>query len=216
MEATSSAVEKLENDDYAGQIRSLRLLLGRNFKPISTEALAALVRIKVASVRGIEAGRRELNDDDRTKIAIYAGAKWDKETRQWVCVDSERKIPFNRLAHLSYIAKIDSGRSIVPGNQSCFEDCLKFLLNRLSAKEANLALLRLRDLVLQIAKENRFDTDAIQYIESTAIVRGVPGETFPVLIEESGEIIQCPVGETVPVPIESVKKTSKKKRLSGR
>jgi hypothetical protein len=209
-------VERLENNDYAGQIRSLRLHLGRNFKPISTEALAALVRIKVVSVRGIEAGRRELNDDDRVKIAIYAGAKWDKETRQWICADSERKIPFDRLTHECYIAKLDSGRSMVPGNQASFQAALEFLLNRLSAKEANLALLRLRDLVLQIAKENqdRFDTDAIEYLESTAIVRGVPGETFPVRIEETGEIIQSPIGESAPAPIESVKKTSKKQRPS--
>ena len=209
-------MERLENNDYAGQIRSLRLHLGRNFKPISTEALAALVRIKVVSVRGIEAGRRELNDDDRVKIAIYAGAKWDKETRQWVCADAQRKIPFDRLTHECYIAKLDSGRSMVPGNQASFEAALEFLLNRVSAKAANIALLRLRELLIDIGRENNLEDDDLACLKECAIIQGLPGETFPVRLEESGAIIQRPKGETVPMPIESVKKTSKKQRLSGR
>jgi hypothetical protein len=197
------------------------LLLGRTFKPVSTETLAALVKMRPISVRSIEAGRRVLNEEDRRKIAIYAGAEWDNETHQWICswsAKSEKKIPFDRLAHECYIAKLDSGRSIVPGNQVSFEKALDFLLNRIPAKAANIALLRLRELLIEIGRENGLEGDDLDYLEECTIVQGLPGETFPVRIEESGEIIQYPLGKGPPVPlrIKSVKKTSKKQRPSGR
>jgi hypothetical protein len=170
-------VEKVANDNYAGQLRLLRLLLGRDYKPISTEALAALVHMKVVSVRGIEAGRRELRDEDRAKIAIYAGAKWDEETSTWILVGSKaqsKKIPFTKLAHESYTAQLDSGRSMTRRNHVVFKDALEFLVNRLSAREANLALLRLHYLILEIAEENGIDSDGLEYLEECNIFQVSP------------------------------------------
>jgi transcriptional regulator with XRE-family HTH domain len=171
-------VEKVENDDYAGQVRLLRLLLGRKFRPMTTEALAALTRIKTVSVRGIEAGRRVLNDEDRRKIEFFAGAKWDGETQQWICSDKEEKIPFDRLEHERYASKSDPGRWAVKPNLKAFVTDLEFLVTRLDAKEANLRLLNLRDLLIKTAKENQLDADLIESLEKTVIVRGAPVEMF--------------------------------------
>jgi hypothetical protein len=172
-------VETLENEDFAGQLRLLRLLLGRNFKPISTEALAGLSRIPVVSVRGIEAGRRVLNERDRRMIALYMGARWDDDTRQWVRADFlKAAVPFDRTAHEEYLAKIDSGRELVPKNHEEFEKALEFLLSRLSAKEANFLLLNLHQSLLTIAHEHSFEGDAIETLERHVPIVGAPQQRF--------------------------------------
>jgi hypothetical protein len=70
------AVDEIKNDDYASQLRALRFLLGTNFRPISTAALASLTGIDLVAIRGVEAGRRILNDDDRDAIDLLLGTRW--------------------------------------------------------------------------------------------------------------------------------------------
>lgn len=189
VQAISPAYGEIGERRLCWSARLLRLLLGQNFKPISTELLAALIKMKPVSVRGIEANRRELNADDRTKIAIYAGAEWDTETHQWVCAGSGKgkKIPFDRLEHEVYTSRIDSGRALVRGNQAVFEKSVEFLLKYLSAKEANIAMLRLHHLILDIAKENGMDADGLEYLEEHIIIQDPVKDRFPVRITEGSE-----------------------------
>jgi hypothetical protein len=171
-------VEKVENNDFAGQLRLLRLLLGRKFRPMTTEALSVLTRIKTVSIRGTEAGRRVLNDEDRRKIEIFVGAKWDDETRQWICTDKEGKVPFDRVEHDRYASKTDPGRWMVQPNLKKVVAGLEFLVKRLEAKEANLMLLSLRDLLIKIAKENQPDPDLIESLEKMVMLKGAPVQMF--------------------------------------
>ena len=74
-------METIDNEDFGSQLRALRFLLGEKYRRISSETLAAMVHIPPASLRGVEAERRRLNEEDRNQFAVYAGAVWNEDTR---------------------------------------------------------------------------------------------------------------------------------------
>ena len=157
-------MDNIENDDYASQLRSLRLILAENFRPISTENLAALAHIAPVSIRGVEAGRRQLNDEDRRNIEIYVGARWDEKSHEWVCA-SNPDVPFDRVEYLVYSANLESGRALTRSNQGPFSKALEILLDALPAKEANATMLKLHHELLAIAKQNNIEPGLIEEIE---------------------------------------------------
>ena len=130
-------VDPIQNDDYSGQLRCLRLLLGKNFKPISTAALAALTEIPHVAVRGVEAGRRELNDQDRFLIRTRIGACWDPQLSQWFAIWQEKKgvpLPFSRQTYERYSQLISSFSMAAP-NIKRIAEALKLLLGNLQPKD---------------------------------------------------------------------------------
>jgi hypothetical protein len=112
-------------------------------------------------------------------IALYVGARWDEETRQWVRSDYlKAAVPFDRTEHEDYMAKIDSGRQLVSDKQKQFGKALKFLLAQVPAKDANFLLLNLHQTLLTIAHERSFVGDVIETLESHVPIVGDPQQRF--------------------------------------
>jgi hypothetical protein len=86
--------------------------------------------------------------------------------------------------YLSHSAQLDSGRRMVPGNQGAFDEALNDFLNNLSAREANIALLKLQPQMVTIARENKMSQEGIDFLKSRHIITGAKNQTFPVVIKE--------------------------------
>jgi hypothetical protein len=166
----------IENDDYASQLRSLRLILAEKYRPISTETLAAMTHIAPVSIRGVEAGRRQLNSEDRTNIEIYLGAVWDTESRRWVC-SWDHRVEFDRLEYEVYSNQMDPGKTLARANYAVFARSLDYLFHGLKGKEATVALLKLHHQLLAIARENNLSPEVI---ESNRPIQNPHSEQFPV------------------------------------
>jgi hypothetical protein len=83
------------SENFPAQLRGLRLILGRNNKPVSGRTFAQQARIRPGTLRAIESGRRPLNDDDRLQIAHWIGAEWSRGLKRWVYT-FDHKLPFSR------------------------------------------------------------------------------------------------------------------------
>src|ERR1700740_3127611 len=96
----SGAVDtnEIANDDFSSQLRSLRLLLGKNYKPISTTTLASISGVHATAIQAIEAGRRQLNDKDRENITQFTGARWNESTHQWAFAGNP-ELPYTRSVY---------------------------------------------------------------------------------------------------------------------
>jgi DNA-binding XRE family transcriptional regulator len=65
-------------------LRKLRIILGNGPKPMHQDDFAHLIDIPVATIRAIEAGRRELTwENCLGRIAYLLGATFDERDRQW-------------------------------------------------------------------------------------------------------------------------------------
>jgi hypothetical protein len=145
-------VDGIENDDYSSQLRSLRLILGKNFRPISTAKLASVTNIPPVSIRGVEAGRRQLNNEDRRNIQVFLGANWNHEFHRWSPTwDSE--IAYTRAEYEAYQSQLLT-REFSQKYQADFLQALDLVLGALEPKEANIALLKLFHELRRIAAQN--------------------------------------------------------------
>jgi hypothetical protein len=160
-------MDRLANDDYSGQLRSLRLILGKNYRQISTATLAAMVHLDPVIIRGIESGRRLLNDADRAHIEVYLGARWDAKTRQWICAWSGLKpIPYDRLEYHVYCSQQGETRNLVDSNLVVFDEALTTLLHALSAQAAQVALIKLHQQIVDIARGSDLSPELVFEIET--------------------------------------------------
>ena len=160
-------VDPIQNDDYSGQLRYLRLLMGKNFKPISTAALARLTEISHVAVRGVEAGRRELNDQDKFLIRTRIGAYWDPQLRQWLAIWREKKgvpLPFSLQTYERY-SELISSFSLAAPNIKRIAEALRVLLGNLQPKDVAMALLTVHQSILNFAQEKNMDPDLIKRLE---------------------------------------------------
>jgi len=160
-------VDPIQNDDYSGQLRYLRLLMGKNFRPISTAALAALTEIPHVAIRGVEAGRRELNDQDRFLIRTRIGGYWDPQSRQWLAIWQEKKgvpLPFSRQTYERYSVLISSFSLAAP-NIKRIAEALKLLLGNLQPKDVAMALLTVHKSILDFAQEKKVDPDLMKRLD---------------------------------------------------
>jgi len=161
-------VDPIQNDDYSGQLRYLRLLLGKNFRPISTAALAALTEISHVAIRGVEAGRRELNDQDRLLIRTRLGGYWDTQLRQWLAVWQEKKgvpLPFSRQTYERYSEGLISSFSLAGPNIKRITEELKALSGNLQPKDIAMALLTIHHFILNFAQQKKVSPDIIKRLE---------------------------------------------------
>jgi hypothetical protein len=161
-------MDTIENDDFSSQLRSLRLILGENFRPISTAAFARLTRIPLLAVRGIEAGRREVNDDDRDAIDLLLGACWSSELHQWVCTEDSTRF-FSRMEYLYYVDHRRPGR-IAAAKHDARSDELQILTGNLEDIEAVLARCRIHREACQIALQNNLPKKVLEDIKSRSPV----------------------------------------------
>jgi len=75
-----------EKIDPSVQMRALRFILGRDYKPLSSEELAGLIYIPPVAIRAIESRRRKFSQMDRIHISTLLGATWDDQQGVWVDV----------------------------------------------------------------------------------------------------------------------------------
>jgi hypothetical protein len=161
-------VDEIQNDDYASQLRSLRFILGKNFRPISTAALAGITDVAQMAIRGVEAGRRVLNAEDRLAIDIHLGAVWDPESHQWVCVWEEEpgvRLPFTRQRYEFYCQQLIASRTLAVPNIRRLAEALNLLLYNLDEKKGALALLTVHRVILTLAEQNKVNADLIESLQ---------------------------------------------------
>jgi hypothetical protein len=140
--------ERIENDDYSSQIRSLRLILGKNYRPISTTTFASISGIAEVSIRAVEAGRRKLNEQDRERITIYLGAQWDETLHNWVCSQNS-KIPYTRKQYEAFNLQSLITSEQVKNKQAIFIKELNNLLGNLDPRDGYIALAQLQRMLHQ-------------------------------------------------------------------
>jgi hypothetical protein len=158
-------VDTIENDDFSSQLRSLRLTLGKNFRPISTEALASLASVPPVAIRAVEAGRRALNDEDRDAINVSLNARWDSEWRRWVCAENPQ-IQFSRLEYTGYSTRRMTERLSALRNEAPVFKAIDILLNNLEDKEAVLVLCKLHRKIYELAVLNNVSPKSLERIQS--------------------------------------------------
>src|SRR5258708_18311944 len=94
-------------ENFAAQLRSLRLALGRDYKPISGEAFDQMSGIPLGTLRSIENGLRKLSEEDVCKIEHRLCAKWNARKGRWVDARDERRL-YSREVYEEYREKIFS------------------------------------------------------------------------------------------------------------
>jgi hypothetical protein len=70
-------------ESVPSQLRGLRLLMGKDNKPISGRAFAAEVGIAAGTLRAVEAGARSLSKKDLDRIKNQLGAVWNPNKKFW-------------------------------------------------------------------------------------------------------------------------------------
>lgn len=157
-------MDTIENDDYSSQLRSLRLILGKNFRPISTASLAKLTAIPLVSIRAVEAGRRVLNDEDRDAIDLFLNARWDLESHRWVCAQN-RHYEFSRIEYTTYSKHHMASRlAAIKEDEESISKAIDTLLSNLEDKDAVLALCKLHRKVYELAQLNNVPEKPLQSI----------------------------------------------------
>jgi len=70
-------------ESVPSQLRGLRMLMGKDNKPISGRAFAAEVGIAAGTLRAVEAGARSLSKKDLDRIKNQLGAVWNPDKKFW-------------------------------------------------------------------------------------------------------------------------------------
>jgi len=148
-EAQTAEDERIENDDYSSQLRSLRFILGKNFKQLSTPKLAAMTGILATAIQATEAGRRQLNDEDRESIELRLGACWNQKLHKWVCA-RDNKVPYTRKEYEFFTTQTLPDPKFVRANLDNYHRAVDQLMGSLEPQEANIVLIRLSRALQQI------------------------------------------------------------------
>ena len=147
-------MDKIANDDFSSQLRSLRQILGKNFRPISTKALASLSGIAVVSIRAVESGRRQLDALDRFIIELNVGTRWNPENGQWIDVrksSAGEQTLFTREKYDSHIGQLRRGPELERLREE-YHTLVDQYLNRLESAELQFGLSKLYYALAQIQK----------------------------------------------------------------
>jgi len=151
-------------DDPAIQLRALRFTLGRNFKPITGDQLAALIHIPPVAIRAVENGRRKFNDDDRFNIEWFVGAVWDEKSHQWMTTWDQT--PLTREKYDSYIGDKLRDRERNPNREreamrAEYHRLVDLYLDELDPPIADLGLAKLTRDLRRNAKQDDVDLEAL-------------------------------------------------------
>jgi hypothetical protein len=149
--ASDEQTEKIENDDYSGQLRQLRLILGKNFRQISVRALADASGIPCLAIQSVEAGRRVLNEVDRESLKTFLGAYWSTESHSWVCSRDNATL-YSRTEYVTHNSKMLNDSNLIKDNLKGLHDAIDKSLINLEMKEAVLVLIQLRAKLHEVSK----------------------------------------------------------------
>lgn len=145
-------IKPIEN--FAAQLRGLRLLLGQDNKPISGERFAEMSGIALGTVRAIENGSRKLSAEDSQKIGDRLCAMWNPQKKRWVDA-RDRKTLYNRQLFDLYSQAIYAETNTHWRDYRMWYDwgAVYYLFQRLPDESYRLALLELHHKLKAIAAE---------------------------------------------------------------
>jgi transcriptional regulator with XRE-family HTH domain len=180
-----------EKEHFAAQLRGLRLLLGRDNKPISGEALAELSGIALGTVRAIENGLRKLNAEDSRKLAHRLCARWSPKRKRWVDA-RDGKINYSRALYERYSQVIYSETPPALRDMEIIFGTLPavfYLLRKLPDKTYRLALLELHDRLQAIAETSGAPPEVFEALKAHAPqISARHNPDLPLRIEERFKI----------------------------
>ena len=167
-------MDKIASDDFSSQLRSLRLLLGKNFRPVSTKTLASLTGIALVSIRAVEAGRRRLNEDDRWTIALLLGADWDPKSGQWIAFRDQ--MPYTREKYELHKSLLLRGPDL-EGLRADYHKMIDEYLDGLGPAKLHFGLSRLYSALRQILKPEG-SSPAVQTEKGTSLLNRLEPRLF--------------------------------------
>jgi hypothetical protein len=139
----------------------LRLILGKNFRAISTEMLASIAGIPLVSIRAVEANRRKLNELDLSLTELLLGTRWDPETRQWISVHS--RMSYTRADYQFRAKGLETGL-LSAKDTTRLSQSLSCFLSKLEPKDAIVAQVRLHHEILRIGMDRNVDLDTLELL----------------------------------------------------
>ncbi len=156
-------------ENFAAQLRGLRLLLGQDNKPISGETFAEMSGIALGTVRAIENGLRKLNDEDRQKIADRLCAGWSPQKKRWVDA-RDGKTVYNRQVYDLYSQAIYAKTNPHWRDYRMWYDwaAVYYLFQRLPDETYRLALLAFHHKLKAIAQEFDAPPDVFKVLKDLA------------------------------------------------
>lgn len=141
-----------QKENFAAQLRGLRLLLGKDNKPVSGEVFSNLSGIPIGTLRSIENGLRKLNENDLRKIKNRLCAKWNPRKNRWVDARDGQTL-YSRAIYERYSQAIFSEPHQRELDAEMLGTIIFYLLQKLPAKTYHLGLFALHDNLVQIAKD---------------------------------------------------------------
>ena len=151
-------------ENFGAALRGLRLLLGKENKPISGERFSELSGILPGTLHSVETNRRKLAQADVQRIENRLGAKWNSKKGRWVCRWDE-SIPYSREAYERY------GNHIVSDEQNrelAAEAVMRgvfYMLQRLPKLAYIQALFELHDELSALAARLKAPSDVMEVLE---------------------------------------------------
>jgi transcriptional regulator with XRE-family HTH domain len=159
-----------QNENFAAQLRGLRLLLGRDNKPISGETFAEMSGIALGTVRTIENGSRKLSDEDRQKIAHHLRAHWSPQKKRWVDV-RDGKTPYSRQLYETHAQALNA-KTTPEMRKGTFIfttlPALFYLLMKLPDRSYRLAILKIHDCLQAIAETSDAPPEVFEVLKLCA------------------------------------------------
>jgi hypothetical protein len=152
-------------ENFAAQLRGLRLLLGKDNKPISGEVFAQLTGIAIGTLRSIENGLRKLNEQDLRKIERRLCAKWSRRKGRWVDARDER-IAYSRAVYDRYTQAIFSEPHARELDAEALAMGVFYLLQKLPKETYHLALFDLHDQLSAIARTINAPAETLELLEA--------------------------------------------------
>jgi hypothetical protein len=173
-----------QKQNFAAQLRGLRLLLGQDNKPISGEAFSEKSGVALGTVRAVENGSRKLNAEDRRKIKRRLCAQWNDRKQRWVDARNER-IPYSRQLYETYHQALLDGSEygeIRESDSLIASQAVFYLLQKLSPQTYRFALFDLYDYLNDVAENYDAPPEVFQALKSMEPIvdatRNSSGEVF--------------------------------------
>ena len=170
-----------QKENFAAQLRGLRLLLGQDNKPISGETFAERSGIALGTVRAIENGLRKLRDEDRRIspiISVLIGVP-----RKSAGLTHAIEKPHSRQLYEAHAQALNAKTTpkMREGTLIWQRSRAFYLLMKLPDKSYRLAILELHDRLQAIAETSDAPPEVFEVLKLCAPwlkpQMGVPGST---------------------------------------
>jgi hypothetical protein len=156
-----------QKENFAAQLRGLRLLLGKDNKPVSGEVFSTLSGIPIGTLRSIENGLRKLNENDLRKIKNRLCAKWNPRKNRWVDA-RDGQTPYSRAIYERYSQAIFSEPHAREMDAEILASIIFYLLQKLPTKTYHLGLFEVHDKLVEIAKDYEAPVEVFELLGALA------------------------------------------------